>query len=264
LKNIFEKIRKNIKKTSPHYAELTAISKEITDKLAADKSLKELSADKYFVYFKMVLEGDNLKIIESVLEQMQKLIREDLLLGRMDDLPGERSHRNMESQRHSLHFHYKRKLIDSMVDSVIKLFNINDENIWLNAVKILYTMYKNPNIKIHNESLLKMFKICIRIYLSSLTGVNIDTTKSSLSHMILHLFNKMEQSNAFILARDSAFKLSSEIEEKESIVSKDSIGGLPRPNSDFSSPSGFKMYGGINYKNPVEDLLNRVLKKHGR
>jgi hypothetical protein len=69
LKHIFEKIKKNLSKKSPHYNELNNICKEITDKINADKG-KELNADKYFIYMKMAMESKNLKIIECICKSL--------------------------------------------------------------------------------------------------------------------------------------------------------------------------------------------------
>jgi len=215
LKNTFEKIKKNITKKNSNYNELTAICRDINEKIAGDKG-KELSADKYFIYIKMAMEGDNIKLIEGLLENLQKLVKEDFLLGLMDDinlLSENRRENEMEFQ--GFHFKLKRKLIDTIVDTIIKLFSISDENIWLNSVKLLYSMYKNPRIKIHNESILKIFKFCIRIYLSSRTNINIDTTKSCLNQIIMLLFNKMEACNSILMMRENSIKF--DFEEKESI-----------------------------------------------
>lgn len=267
LKNIFEKIKKNLTKKHPYYTDLTNVCKDIHEKIMSDKG-RDLNADKYFIYLKMALDGDNMKIIESVLENMQKLIKEDLLLGIGEDiqLPNDIStHPKKETHISNMHFNFKRRMIDSMIDSITKLFNnLTDENIWLNAVKILYTMYKNPKMKIHNDSLLKMYLTCIRIYLTSKTSVNIDTTKSSLNHMILHLFNRMEQTNISLLNRETTFKLS-EIEDtlimsnlQRAGNSKISLGS--ETNSLMSATSINKYYSGISYKNPVEEMINKVLK----
>jgi hypothetical protein len=204
VKNIFEKIKKNISKKHPNYNDLMIICKDINEKIQNEKNTnpKDLSADKYFIYMKMALEGDNIKLIESILEYMQKLIKEDLLCGQSEDVLENKK----EKDTWSGHFQLKRRLIDTMVDTIVNLFNLTDENIWLHSVKLFYTMYRNPNTKIHNESLLKIFKICVRIYLSSRTSINSDTAKSSLNHMISYLFTKMEQTNAILIARESANK----------------------------------------------------------
>jgi brefeldin A-inhibited guanine nucleotide-exchange protein len=234
LKHIFEKIKKNLSKKHPYYNELYNICKEITDKLNADKG-KELNADKYFIYMKMAMESDNLKIIEGILENMQKLIKEDLLLGNSDEPTSTSTP--------------KKKLIDTMIDSIVKLFN-NDENISLNIVKIFYSMYRNQNIKIHGESFLKMFRILIRIYLSARTPLNSDTAKTSLSTIISQLFTKMENTNSGIAFRDSALK---------SLVEDESFCRTTVRGSEVSSNMGIKMYTGIVYKNPLEDVAGRLL-----
>ena len=165
LKNLFEKIKKNLTKKNQNYNELMTICKDINEKIANDKG-KELNADKYFIYIKMAIECENIKLIEGILENLQKLVKEDLILGQSQEITGNTENRK-ENEMEFLGFHFKikRKLIDSIIDTIIKLFSISDENIWLNSVKLLYSMYKNPKIKIHNESILKIFKFCIRIYL---------------------------------------------------------------------------------------------------
>jgi brefeldin A-inhibited guanine nucleotide-exchange protein len=233
LKHIFERIRKNIPKKSAHYNELQNICKEIPDKIAADKG-KELNADKYFIYMKMAMESENLRIIEGILESMQKLIKEDLLLGNSDDPTSTTTPR--------------KKLIDTMIDIIVKIYG-NDENVSLNIVKIFYSMYRNQNVKIHGESFLKMFRILIKIYLSSRTPVNSDTAKTSLSTIISQLFIKMENSNAGVNVRESAFK---------SILDEDT--SICRATVRTSDPSsGIKMYSGIVYKNPLDNMVGRML-----
>jgi hypothetical protein len=287
LKGIFEKIKKNLSKKNSHYNELITFFKEYPEKLNSDKG-KELNADKYFYYIKIGLEMiDNFKLIEQILEHLQKLIKDDLLLGLSDDLKlttttNNNNHNttlnmntssnhsvNETSQSERRNLFYKRKMIDTIIDTVIKLFNINDENIWLNAVKLLYSLYKNPRIKIHNESLLKIFRICIRIYLSSRTSINVDTTKSSLNNMILHLFQKMESANScfninnylgkhsdLIDDRDSNFNTNLSINGKSTGNNKNSINS----GSDIGSNLGFKMYVNQTYKNPLESMIGKMLK----
>jgi brefeldin A-inhibited guanine nucleotide-exchange protein len=235
LKHIFERIKKNLHKKYAHYNELYTMCKEINERINADKG-KQLNADKYFIYMKMAMESENLKIIECILENMQKLIKEDLLLGNSDDLTSTTAPR--------------KKLIDIMIDSIGKLLGINDENIYLNMVKIFYSMYRNQNVQIHGESFIKMFKILIKIYLSAKTPLNSETAKTSLSTIINQLFAKMEQTNAGVNIRDSAFK---------SILDDESICKTTVRTSEMSSNMGIKMYSGVVYKNPMQDLCGRIL-----
>ena len=271
LKSIFEKIKKNIAKKHSFYNELTTVCKNIEESISQDKG-KPLNADKYFLYMKWALEGDNVKMIEGILEAMQKLIKEDLLLGQSEDLQSRKEKIFAPGQ-------LRRKLIDSMVDIVVNLFNLSDENIWLHCVKLFYTMYRNPNTRIHNESLLKILKICIRIFLSSRTNINCDTAKSSLNQMITQLFTKMEASNALIISRESLIQ-----DEKESLgylSNFSSISGRlsikPSVNESFSrlttngNPLGSNLnnvntsIGSLNtvsivYRNPLDEMCGKVLK----
>ena len=273
LTQLFDKINKNISKKSPFYNELQKFCKDLPEYLKSDKQKEKengLNADKYFIYMKKALEIDNLKIIEAFLEYMQVLIKNELLNGRSEYIRSNSQNPDSPS-KYSL---YKKCLVDNIVDSIIKIFNTNDENIWLNIVKLLYTMFKNQNVEIHNDSLLKIFRICIRIYLTSRTTVNIDTTKSCLSYMIMFLFTKMENLNSGIFEREhtlvktnslglDTLVMGSDEKSNRSIIGDtsmmNSIGGMSTigGNSNTGNQNAFKFF---IQKSPVEDLVSRILK----
>src|SRR5690606_5756109 len=103
---------------------------------------------------------------------------------------------------------------------------------------------------IHGESFLKMFRVITRIYLSSKTSINIDTTKSSLNHIVLQLFSKMEHTNTGVAIRESAFR---------ACFDDDSFIRTTTSKSELSSNLGIKMYTGLVYKNPLEDLVGKIV-----
>ncbi len=42
---------------------------------------------------------------------------------------------------------YKKILTDNIVDCIIKIFHLNDENIWLRILKLFYVMFKNKKLR---------------------------------------------------------------------------------------------------------------------
>ena len=199
LKQMFDKIKKHIAKKHVHYNDLINNLKDINEKINNDK---EINVDKYFQFIKMSLETDNVKLIESILEHMHKLIKEDIFLGQTEDTSVEKKNIRFN------YFFIKKRLIDSFVESIIKFYKIADENILIQSVTTLFSICKSGNTNIHNETIIQIFIFCIRVYLVSRTTINIETTKITLNSIILHYFNKMEYFNNMISLRESSSKIS--------------------------------------------------------
>ena len=237
MNQMFEKIKKNLHKKHKHYNDLFQICKEIQEKIKNDKN-KETNADKYLIYMKMALECDNIKIIEPVLEHMQKLIQNDLLEGN-----------NLEEIRYDNDVKVKqRKMIDSIIDAIVYLFQINDESIWLQIIKLFFVIYSNPKIKIHSGTLSKVFRVCINIFLTSRSQINQDSSKATLTQMIQFLFTRMEILNSHMLIRESGLKISNEIDDGKTSVTTS--------KSEFSSGI-FRVFAP---RNPLDDILNKILR----
>lgn len=239
LNQMFEKIRKNIHRKHKHINELLQICKEIPEKIKLDKG-KELNADKYLIYMKMALDCDNIKIIEPVLEHMQKLIQNDLLEGN-----------NLEEIKNDNESKVRqRKMIDSMIDSIVLLFQINDESIWLQIIKLLFVIYSNPKIKIHSGTLSKVFRVCINIYLTSRSQINQDSSKATLTQMIQFLFTRMENMNSHMVIRESTLKISHEYDEGKMSLNTGK-------NVELNQNTFFKVY---TPRNPLDDVINKMIR----
>ncbi len=257
LTQLFEKIYKNISKKNPNYAEIVKFYKELPELLKNDKSNnKELNADKYFIYMKKALDVDHLKIIEAFLENMQVLMKNDLLKGKSDSLKLS-TDQNSPTSRYPL---YKKCLIDNIIDCIIKIFSGgNDENIWMNTVKLFYIMFKNPNIEIHSDSLLKIFKNCIRIYLTSRTNINIEITKSCFNCMITSVFNKMEALNAGFLDRDLNINYLNLLKSNNLETMGDEYkSNRSIMNSEMGLSNNYFKY--LTQKSPLEDLISKIVR----
>jgi len=192
VKELFEKTIKLFPKKSSYFNDYSSFSKEISDKLGIE-TLTRLNADKYFPYMRMGLESENIDVIETTLEYMIKLIKEDFLNGNSEILV---KLVDKTTQKESI---TKRKTIDIMIRSVIKIININDEKLWLYVIKLLYTIIQHCK-NINGESITNIFKTCIKINLTSKTQKNIDTSKTALNYIISTIFDKMETSNSNIFA----------------------------------------------------------------
>jgi len=201
LKQMFEKIKKLITKKHIHYNEITNQLKDVNEKISNDK---EINVDKYFDIIKMCLESDNLKLIESILDHIHKLIKEDIFTGQAEYVQAEK-----KTLKKFNYFYLKKRNIDIFIECLVKLYNVSDDNLLLQVVMILYSISKNTNTNIHNETLLIILRFYIRVYLASRATINIDTTKSTLNSIVSHFFSRMEQFNAVILARETANKISS-------------------------------------------------------
>jgi brefeldin A-inhibited guanine nucleotide-exchange protein len=204
LKQMFEKVKKIMTKKHIHYNDLTNQLKDINEKIINEK---EINIDKYFNLIKMSLETDNIKLIEAVLDHMHKLIKEDLFTGQSEETLVDK-----KTLKKFNYFYLKKRYIDSFIQSLVKLYNISDDNILLQVVMILYSICKNLNTNIHNESVLTIFRFYIRVYLASRTAINVDTTKSTLNCIVSLFYSRMEQFNAVIFARESASKVSTLID----------------------------------------------------
>lgn len=86
----------------------------------------------------------------------------------------------------------KRRLIDSIVESICSCVSERDNQVQLQIIKSLLTIVTTFNSKVHEKSLLEAFRAIYQIHITSTNSINQNTAKASLTQMINIVFSKME------------------------------------------------------------------------
>ena len=261
LKNIVSISYKHMYKNHPLYNNILTNNKEINDSLNSNNFK---FSSRYLEYIKNLMSNPekNIKLSELVLEQLNKLITENLIdLNQLID----NNHTYMNQLSNKNIVYLRKRLIDLVIGIIVKQFFTNDENIWILMAKMLYNLYIQNYTKIHQDSLTKLFRIIVRIHFSCKKQANSDFIKTLLKEMTSKLFEYNEELNAGNV--NLSYKnLSINVLDYET----NKLQSLNSFNSDVdylnTNSNSLKVYEFTNHhryvailKNPVERLIDRIL-----
>nr|KYP57779.1 Brefeldin A-inhibited guanine nucleotide-exchange protein 2 [Cajanus cajan] len=135
-------------------------------------------ADAVFVLnpLRLAFETKNLKILESALDCLHKLIAYDHLEGD----PGLEGGKNVPLFTDILN------MVCSCVD------NSSPDSTILQVLKVLLTAVASTKFRVHGEPLLGVIRVCYNIALNSKSPINQATSKAMLTQMISIIFRRME------------------------------------------------------------------------
>ena len=160
------------------------------------KMQRESNADRYFVVLKMACETKVPKVMEGVLDCVQKLVAYGYLRGESavdrtqypldgagkDSVEPDISNTNGRS----------RKLIDIIVETVYDSSSYQDDGVQLQVIKVLLTIVTSNTCQVHEHNLMLAIRACYHIHLTSFNLINRTTAKASLTQMLNILFQNMD------------------------------------------------------------------------
>jgi hypothetical protein len=123
----------------------------------------------------LACETSSVKIVEPVLDLIQKLVAHSHLRGEVD-----------------IGTTPDTKLLQEVFDSVCRCYDIADETVELLVLRALLTCVTSQTVQVHGETLLKIVRTCYNIFLGSKAVVNQTTAKAALTQMLVLVFRRME------------------------------------------------------------------------
>ncbi|XP_078429515.1 HOPM interactor 7 isoform X2 [Wolffia australiana] len=149
----------------------------ITSVLASvGHTLEGVQAELVLEPLRLAFETKNIKLVESALDCLHKLIAYDHLEG---DL-------GLEGGKNSQIFTDILNRICSSVD------NSSPDSTVLQVLKVLLTAVASANFRVHGEPLLGVLRVCYNIALNSKNHINQATSKAMLTQMVSIILRRME------------------------------------------------------------------------
>jgi len=87
---------------------------------------------------------------------------------------------------------YPRRMIDGIVETIAIVAQDPDESIQLQVIQVLVSVITSFICKVHNKSLLEIFRSLYFINISTKNNVNYSTSKASLNQIIYMIYQRME------------------------------------------------------------------------
>ncbi|KHN17773.1 brefeldin A-inhibited guanine nucleotide-exchange protein 5-like [Glycine soja] len=143
---------------------------------SAGNTLEGADAELILNPLRLAFETKNLKILESALDCLHKLIAYDHLEGD----PGLEGGKNVPLFTDILN------MVCSCVD------NSSPDSTILQVLKVLLTAVASTKFRVHGEPLLGVIRVCYNIALNSKSPINQATSKAMLTQMISITFRRME------------------------------------------------------------------------
>ena len=84
----------------------------------------------------------------------------------------------------------------------MQVFEINDDNVHLQAIKVLLTAITSSHCEVHEATLLLAIQACFHIHLVSKNPVNRVTAKAALTQMVSNTVARMEVMHQVVTATD--------------------------------------------------------------
>ncbi|KAF4366438.1 hypothetical protein CsatB_010707 [Cannabis sativa] len=169
--------------TVPHDAQAIPVAKPVsisatisTVLASAGNTLEGSVAELVLSPLRLAFETKNLKILESALDCLHKLIAYDHLEGD----PGLDGGKNVPMFTDILN------MVCSCVD------NSSPDSTVLQVLKVLLTAVASTKFRVHGEPLLGVIRVCYNIALHSKSPVNQATSKAMLTQMISIIIRRME------------------------------------------------------------------------
>lgn len=166
-----------------------SISETISSVLAnAGHTLEGSAAELVLSPLRLAFETKNLKLLESALDCLHKLIAYDHLEGD----PG------LDGGKNASLFTDILNMVCGCVD------NSSPDSTILQVLKVLLTAVASTKFRVHGEPLLGVIRVCYNIALHSKSPVNQATSKAMLTQMISIIFRRMETDQGVNIASSSA------------------------------------------------------------
>lgn len=166
-----------------------SISETISSVLAnAGHTLEGSAAELVLSPLRLAFETKNLKLLESALDCLHKLIAYDHLEGD----PG------LDGGKNAPLFTDILNMVCGCVD------NSSPDSTILQVLKVLLTAVASTKFRVHGEPLLGVIRVCYNIALHSKSPVNQATSKAMLTQMISIIFRRMETDQGVNIASSSA------------------------------------------------------------
>ncbi|KAG9443870.1 hypothetical protein H6P81_015210 [Aristolochia fimbriata] len=170
----------------------------------AGSTLEGADAELVLQPLRFAFETKNVKLVESALDCLHKLIAYDHLEGD----PG------LEGGLNSPLFTDILNMICACID------NSSSDNTILQVLKVLLTAVSSTKFRVHGEPLLGVIRICYNIALNSKSPINQATSKAMLTQMISIVFRRMESDQSAVGSPTSG-SLSDDVTPAEQLQSKD-------------------------------------------
>eukprot|EP01132_Coremiostelium_polycephalum_P003871 gene3871-4825_t len=136
----------------------------------------ELLGNKIFIPMKLACETKEPKIMAIALDCLDKLMAYGIIRSPMQD----------ESTTE------KKKLIESVVETIGSYFAFQDDNVQIQIIKALLTSVITPICDVHDTCLMNSIRTCYNIYLVSTNKINSSTAKSALFQMVDYILQRFE------------------------------------------------------------------------
>ncbi|XP_068664277.1 brefeldin A-inhibited guanine nucleotide-exchange protein 5-like isoform X2 [Aristolochia californica] len=171
---------------------------------SAGNTLEGADAELVLQPLRLAFETKNVKLVESALDCLHKLIAYDHLEGD----PG------LEGGQNSPLFTDILNMICGCID------NSSSDRTILQVLKVLLTAVASMKFRVHGEPLLGVIRICYNIALNSKNPINQATSRAMLTQMISIVFRRME-SDQFSVASPTSGSVSGDVTPGEQLQSKD-------------------------------------------
>eukprot|EP00047_Mylnosiga_fluctuans_P017395 m.61019 g.61019 ORF g.61019 m.61019 type:complete len:1672 (-) comp7058_c0_seq2:541-5556(-) len=139
---------------------------------------RTVSAEKYFIPFRLACESKSARIVKNGAEVLQKMVT-----------CGYVSNRTLVELDGAVH-----RLADLIVDTVCNCFvnDSTDEAVQLLIIKTTLAAVISSAVNVHGDILLKAFRVTFNIYLQSKNLVNQTTARAALAQMVTTVFHRLE------------------------------------------------------------------------
>jgi hypothetical protein len=180
---IFKTIKDKISKNNHFYEEIEIELQNIEPRIEEDTTL---NADIYSPLIAKALVHENQKIAEVVLRNSKLLIENNFLLGNSKDSP--LLQLNEEDAKN-------RKMIDTIIDTFIKLDNYKNESLLILISDVFNEMIINTNVNVHGKSLVKIYKFYIHLYSKIKSKTNLPNINEKFNVLADSIINKVKDNN---------------------------------------------------------------------
>lgn len=224
-KNLVEKARKYLNKKHINYTNLTTTINQMKetfeyfDKTEKSDKPEKLDIIKFFGKYKfwsflqelLSYPDSNTKLSEQILEALLKFfylnIPELLNLTEMSDAEITAIDSLKKYYKNNIVICWKKRVLDSIIDTIAKQFSSNDEDVWIQILKLTEKIFFSDYLIVHQESILKMYKLLTRIIISSKRLSTLSQAKSLINELSVCIFTKVDNDELFKFIKDNNLRI---------------------------------------------------------
>jgi brefeldin A-inhibited guanine nucleotide-exchange protein len=192
-------------------------------------SPRNKNADKHFPLLQAICESKEPRLVDLALSCIHVLIERGYLQGKTsaqgDSSSSERKDETAAAGGTTTTT--QRTLIDLIIETVTKCSEINDDNVHVQAIKVLLTAITSSHCEVHDASLLLAIQACFHVHLVSRNQINKITAKAALTQMVSNTIARMEVLHEVLVDEDSSPDSSSSSPRIRSSSSSNSDTGRP-------------------------------------